>query len=49
MMNGRGTEYSKNNSRIDSKSKAFWDFSMTSMWMDIKSNVETMKAQTGYD
>ena len=22
---------------------------MTSMWMDLKSNVETIKAQTGYD
>jgi len=49
MMNGRGTEYSRSSTRIDTKSNAFWDFSMTSMWMDLKSNVETIKAQTGYD
>jgi len=48
MMNSRGTEYSRKNTKLSADSKLFWDFSMDEMWKDIKANVGLVQAHLGY-
>ena len=49
MVNQRGTEFSKRHVQLDPSSKAYWDFSIFDMWLDIKANVDIVKAYLGFD
>jgi lysosomal acid lipase/cholesteryl ester hydrolase len=49
MINQRGTEYSSKHETLDVSGKEFWDYSLTDQWLEIKANLETIKAYTGYD
>ena len=49
MMNQRGTDYSRDNTKLEVESKEFWDFDLTDMWKDIEANVEIIYTATGYD
>ena len=40
MMNSRGTEYSREHTKLSADSDIFWDFSIEDMWRDIKANVD---------
>lgn len=49
MMNSRGTEYSRGHTQYETTEKAYWDFSIFDSWLDIKSNIDIIKAYLGYD
>ena len=50
MINQRGTEYSRRRTTLDAEvDKSYWDTSLTDQWVDIKANIETIKAFVGYD
>ena len=49
MMNQRGTEFSKRHVRLDPSSKAYWNYDIFGEWIDIKANINIIKAYLGFD
>ena len=49
MINQRGTEYSKKHNSLEEGSKEYFETSLTDQWLDIKANIEIVKAYTGYE
>ena len=50
MMNQRGTDYSRGHTSLDAEtSKTYWDMTLTEQWLDIKANIEIIKAYIGYN